>query len=142
MKKILIASALVALFTTNSSMASKDNGTYVHPKYPQLSLVSLELPSITSNADIVEFLGWLNKNSVPIKIMKIVKNNPTALIEGIVQDQQVKFSINLKLATNAKIKVLDKIYVKNTKEGFILICNDVPIAVVSKYTGTDNFKQK
>jgi len=142
MKKMVIASTLIALLATNSCLAAKDNSLAIHPKYPQLSFVSLELPSITSNQDRVAFLSWLNKNSVPFNIMKIVEANSTTTIEGIIQDQKIKFSIESKHAKNAKIKVLDKIYIRNTKEGFIFICNDVPIAVVSKYEDKDKFKSK
>lgn len=34
MKKIVIASALMALLTTNLSVAGNGNGFYKHPQYP------------------------------------------------------------------------------------------------------------
>ncbi len=141
MKKIILASALVALFATNSCIAGKDNGFASHSQYPNLSLISLDLPSITSNEDKVSFLKWLSKNSAPIKITKIAKTGSNTSIESIIENQKVKFNIDTKIAIEAKMQVLDQIYIKSTKDGYVLFCNKFPIGWLSNYPGSENFKQ-
>ena len=141
MRKILIGATIICLLYSNHSLAGKNNMFYSDSEYPKLPLLSITLSAFTSNLEINTFFKELSKTSTPIVVLntKAYPQSSSLSIIGVANNKKVDFSVKLKYEKEAQIKNNSKIYTKTTKDGYVLISNNIPIGVVSNYEGTDNF---